>query len=94
MADAAPRLARAVTDAFTERTVESLQRHPSRPAGADLQVTARFLAGGVLGVIGEWLVADDPASPDDLVEALVACLPAWLNTDTAETPGTLRRNTQ
>jgi hypothetical protein len=45
-------------------------------------VTARFLAGGVLGVIGAWLA--DPSSqwsPDDLVEALMQCLPGWLNTD-------------
>ena len=79
---AAPQLLRAVTDAFTERTVVALEHMDARPAGADPQVTARFLAGGVLGVIGAWLA--DPNSrwsPDDLVEALVQCLPGWLNTD-------------
>src|SRR5580700_333100 len=45
-------------------------------------VTARFLAGGVLGVIGAWLADPNSGwSPDDLVEALVQCLPGWLNTD-------------
>jgi AcrR family transcriptional regulator len=79
---AAPRLARGVTEAFTERTALSLARMPSLPPGADVAVTARFLAGGVLGVIGAWLSADDPArSPEELVEALVQCLPGWLNTD-------------
>jgi hypothetical protein len=54
----------------------------ARPAGADPRVTAQFLAGGVLGVIGAWL-ADQPGlwSPNQLVEALVQCLPGWLNAD-------------
>jgi len=79
---AAPRLLRAVTEAFTERTVASLEPMDTRPPGADPRVTARFLAGGILGVIGAWLA--DPGSqwsPDDLVEALVQCLPWWLNAD-------------
>jgi hypothetical protein len=78
---AAPAVARAVEKAFAERTVASLER-VTRPAGADVRVTARFLAGGVLGVIGAWLSAEfEPRSPDELVEALTRCLPAWLNTD-------------
>jgi AcrR family transcriptional regulator len=79
---AAPRLVRAVTDAFAERTAASLQRIENCPPGADIRVTARFLAGGVLGVIGAWLSDEPPGcSPDELVEALVRCLPDWLNTD-------------
>ena len=80
---AAPRLVQAVTEAFTERTAESLARMPSLPPGADVRVTARFLAGGVLGVIGAWLsVAEGPSrSPGELVEALVQCLPGWLKSD-------------
>lgn len=79
---AAPRLLQAVSDAFTERTVASLERISPRPPGADVRVTARFLAGGVLGVIGAWL-SDERSrwSPDELAEALVQCLPGWLNTD-------------
>jgi AcrR family transcriptional regulator len=79
---AAPRLLQAVSDAFTERTVASLERIAARPPGADVRVTARFLAGGVLGVIGAWLNDERSRwSPDELVEALVQCLPGWLNTD-------------
>jgi AcrR family transcriptional regulator len=79
---AAPRLLQAVTDAFTERTVASLERIVTRPPGADVRVSARFLAGGVLGVIGAWLCEDQPSrSPEELVEALAQCLPGWLNTD-------------
>jgi AcrR family transcriptional regulator len=77
----APRLQRAITEAFTERAVASLERVDTRPPGADVAVTARFLAGGVLGVLGAWLCEDPPGwSPDDLVEALIQCLPGWLNT--------------
>ena len=79
---AAPRLLRAVTEALTERTVASLERLDTRPPGADVRVTARFLAGGVLGVIGAWLSDErSRCSPDELVEALIQCLPGWLNTD-------------
>ena len=79
---AAPRLLMAVTEAFTERTVASLERISTRPPGADLRVTARFLAGGVLGVIGAWLSDDQSRwTPDELVEALIHCLPGWLNID-------------
>jgi AcrR family transcriptional regulator len=79
---AAPQLVRAVGQAFTERTVQALERMEARPADADPRVTAQFLAGGMLGVIGAWL-ADQagPWSPDQLVEALIQCLPGWLNSD-------------
>jgi hypothetical protein len=79
---AAPPLMTAVTEAFTENTVQALERMPARPPGADPLVTAQFLAGGVLGVIGAWL-AGQPAgwSADQVVEALMHCLPSWLNAD-------------
>ena len=79
---AAPQLLRAVTEAFTERTVAALEHMDARPAGADPRVTARFLAGGVLGVIGAWLADPQPALVTRRAgEALVQCLPGWLNTD-------------
>jgi anti-sigma factor RsiW len=72
----------AVTEAFTENTAQALERMPVRPAGADPLVTAQFLAGGVLGVIGAWLAGQPPGwSADQVVEALMHCLPRWLNTD-------------
>jgi AcrR family transcriptional regulator len=76
---AAPQLVHAVAEAFTERTVQALEPMDVRPPEADPLVTARFLAGGVLGVIGAWLADPDPVmSPDQLVEALIQCLPGWL----------------
>ncbi|WP_231861606.1 MULTISPECIES: TetR/AcrR family transcriptional regulator [Frankia] len=76
---AAPRLVQAIADAFTEHTVETLGRMDNRPPGVDITLTARFLAGGVLGVIGCWL-ADPPQRwpPERLIDALVLCLPGWL----------------
>ena len=79
---AAPQLVQAITEAFTERTVEALERMDVRPAAADPVITARFLAGGVLGVISAWLSgpAGQPGT-EELVEALVQCLPGWLIAD-------------
>lgn len=79
---AAPQLVQAITEAFTERTVEALARMDARPPGADPVITARFLTGGVLGVIGAWLSGPpDRCTPDGLVEALIQCLPGWLIAD-------------
>jgi hypothetical protein len=53
-----------------------------RPADADPEITARFLAGGVLGVIGAWLsVPPGRCPPDELVDGLIQCLPGWLLAD-------------
>ncbi|TQS39600.1 TetR/AcrR family transcriptional regulator [Cryptosporangium phraense] len=77
---AAPAVKQAITAAYVERAVEALSRHPNRPPHADPLLTAHFLAGGVLGVLGTWLATPDPQhSLDDLVDALVQCLPAWIN---------------
>ena len=71
-----------ITEAFTENTVRALMRMRARPAGADPLVTAQFLVGGVLGVIGAWLAGQPPGwSADQVVEALIHCLPSWLNAD-------------
>ena len=76
---AAPQLVRALTEAFTERTVQALEPMDVRPPEADPRVTAQFLASGVLGVMGAWLADPAPVmSPDQLVEALIQCLPGWL----------------
>jgi AcrR family transcriptional regulator len=79
---AAPRVLNAVTEAFTERTVTTLSLIQGRPAGADVDLTARFLAGGLLAVLGVWLSGEPSRwSPDEVVEALVQCMPRWLNAD-------------
>jgi AcrR family transcriptional regulator len=76
---AAPQLAGAVAGAFAERTVQALEAMDVRPPEADPRITAQFLAGGVLSVIGAWLADPEPAtSSDQVVEALIQCLPGWL----------------
>lgn len=74
---APPALQRAIVATCTEHSVRALAAAPARPPGADPLVTARFLAGGVLGALGQWLAEPD-RSRDELVDALVQCLPAWL----------------
>jgi AcrR family transcriptional regulator len=74
-----PQLAAAITDAFIANTVTALQNIPQRPLAADPLITAQFLAGGVLSVIGRWL--SEPRtrwSRDRLVAAIVSCLPSWI----------------
>jgi NAD(P)-dependent dehydrogenase (short-subunit alcohol dehydrogenase family) len=51
----------------------------------DPQLTAQFLVGGILSATGAWLA--DPSrerSADDLVEALIQCLPGWMHTGRTE----------
>lgn len=68
--------------AETALTVTSLEAMAARPSRADPAITAQFLAGGVLGVIGAWLAEESsPPAPEQLVEALIQCLPGWLLTD-------------
>jgi hypothetical protein len=40
------------------------------------QFVAQFVAHGSAGAITVWL-SDDPGTKTDLVEAAVACAPAW-----------------
>lgn len=63
--------------------------HPGLP-DADRQVIAQFMAHGFAGAIRAWL--NDPSvTKDDLVDASVACAPAWWavdadSTDTSDRP--------
>lgn len=69
----------AITDAFTASTATALRAMPQRPAGADPTITAQFLAGGMLTVIGHWLAEPRTRySRDSLVEAMLGCLPFWI----------------
>jgi AcrR family transcriptional regulator len=74
---APPALQRALVATYTEHSAAAISAAPARPADADPLVTARFLAGGVLGVLAEWLSEPD-RSEAELVDAIVACLPGWL----------------
>ena len=82
---AAPAVKQAITDAYVRRAVEALEHNENRPADVDPVVTAHFLAGGVLGVLGAWLAVPEPQrSRNELVEAIVTCLPSWITADGAD----------
>jgi AcrR family transcriptional regulator len=77
----------AVESAFVEHSAEALRRVAVRPPAAEPVMVARFLAGGVLGVLSAWLVElEGTRSPEQVVRALLLCLPAWLVDDTRPIP--------
>ncbi|WP_406101127.1 TetR/AcrR family transcriptional regulator [Streptomyces sp. NBC_01003] len=49
--------------------------HPALPE-ANREVIAQFVAHGFAGAIQAWM-ADDAVTKDDLVDAALACAPAW-----------------
>jgi hypothetical protein len=53
----------------------SRSTHPDLP-GANHRVIAQFVAHGFAGAIKAWL-SDRSVTNTDLVEAAVACAPAW-----------------
>ena len=68
-----------ITDAFAELTAETLEQMTTRPPTVDPQVVSRFLAHGVIGVVGHWLDdAHSLLSDDQVVEQLMNCFPSWL----------------
>ena len=62
---------------FTDYSLAFIARctHPGLPE-ANHQVIAQFVAHGFAGAIKAWL-SDDSVTKTDLVEAAVACAPAW-----------------
>jgi AcrR family transcriptional regulator len=75
---AAPKVHAEVTAAYVRHATAALSRAPYRPDGVDADLTAQFLAGGVLGVLGAWLAEPEPRAPDVIVAALLDCFPTWL----------------
>jgi AcrR family transcriptional regulator len=62
---------------FTDYSLAFMSRraHPDLP-GARHQVIAQFVAHGFAGAIRAWL-SDDSVTKSELIEAAVACAPAW-----------------
>ena len=50
--------------------------NPDIPA-ANRGIAAQFLAHGFAGAIAAWLREEGPTTRDDLLDAVVACAPAW-----------------
>ena len=66
---------------FSDYTLAVMARgeRPGLP-DANHQVIARFMAHGFVGAIRTWL-SDPSVTKDDLVDAAVACAPAWWTAD-------------
>lgn len=73
----------ALVDAFARGVLRSMDvlRQPP-PAGLDPAGHARFIAGGAITLLRDWLGSDRPASPDVMTDRLIAAMPAWLVGDT------------
>ena len=67
----------ALVRCFTDRSLAVIARsaHPVL-SGSSHQLIAQFAAHGFAGAIKSWLT-DDSVTKTDLVEAAVACVPAW-----------------
>jgi AcrR family transcriptional regulator len=62
---------------FTDYSVTFMARSgAAAPAHANQRIMASFVAHGFAGAIAAWL-ADDGVTKEDLVDAAVACAPAW-----------------
>ncbi len=70
---------RAFHDAFAEQALETMRR--AAPPGVDPEIAARYLAGGSIAVLAEWLLTEAPPPPEEIQRHLVALLPAWLLSD-------------
>lgn len=71
----------AVEDAFTERNRVTLRSIKSLPAGVDIDIAARYVAAGVMGVIAQWLRGGRSESVEILAARLRDLLPSYLTGD-------------
>ncbi|NKF32062.1 hypothetical protein HER21_37165 [Pseudomonas sp. BGM005] len=62
--------------------MDFLQHSP--PPGLDHAGHARFIAGGAIALLRDWLASDQPAPPELMTDRLIAAMPTWLVGDTDE----------
>lgn len=77
----------ALVDAFAQavlRSMDFLQHSP--PPGLDHAGHARFIAGGAIALLRDWLASDQPAPPELMTDRLISAMPTWLVGDTDEAP--------
>lgn len=70
-----------MVDAYATRLLESLRILDSAPADVDPELATHYIAGGALTLISAWMRGRFDVSDDELVDQLVALLPAWLHDD-------------
>ena len=67
-----------ILDAYATRMLESLLALDQPPPGVRPDLVTTYVAGGALTLISAWMRGRLEISDDELVEELVALLPAWL----------------
>jgi AcrR family transcriptional regulator len=71
----------AIEDAFALRTAGLLRTIGALPDDRDVEVAARFIAAGTVGVIAQWLRDGMNEDPDLLAERLLNLLPPYFSQD-------------
>ena len=69
----------ALARGFAERIEESMSAMGDRvPAAHRHSYTARYIGGGALALITDWLRDETPIAPADMARRLLAAMPEWL----------------
>lgn len=64
--------------ALVDQLASAITTNANSPAGTDPRHGAAFIAGGILGLLSEWLNAPAPIDPHQLAEQMTHFLPHWL----------------
>ncbi|GAA1592845.1 TetR/AcrR family transcriptional regulator [Leucobacter chromiireducens] len=57
--------------------IDVLELHPRRPDGVDIQVVARWIAGGSFGVLDAWLEGELDVDAEQLTDHMLDLCPEW-----------------
>ncbi|KQW06204.1 hypothetical protein ASC66_06650 [Leifsonia sp. Root4] len=68
---------RTVVTMLAAQTRETVLLLPGLPSRTSAAAAALFIAGGSLAVLGEWMQGDGAESVDEIVDELMALMPAW-----------------
>ena len=67
-----------IVDAYATQMLESVLIPDSVPHDVNVELVTTYVAGGALTLISAWMRGQLDVSDDDLVDQLVALLPAWV----------------
>lgn len=77
-----------IVDAYATQMLESVMVADSVPAEVNAELVTTYVAGGALTLISAWMRGQLDVSDDDLVDQLVALLPAWVLEPQTSSPHT------
>lgn len=71
--------------ADTQRVIQGVFAHGAlstaqhaHPDGVPSEFAALYIAGGMLAILVDWLLSDDPVDANTLQHEMLACLPGWV----------------